>query len=81
MGQLLLMHDCPICGRRHEVNEARASVAYGRQLTCSPECEGARRRLARGAILPDCISEIGSRSQFHGNFRTGTGTLSSAGRF
>jgi hypothetical protein len=29
------------------VREARAEVAYGRQLTCSPDCEAERRRRRR----------------------------------
>jgi len=39
---------CPACGKTHAVNAARAAVAYGRQLTCSPECESLRRRRMRG---------------------------------
>ncbi len=38
---------CPICKRTHQVREARAQVAYGRQFTCSPECETERRRRQR----------------------------------
>jgi len=44
------VHRCPACQRLHTVSEARASVAYGRQLTCSPECESERRRNARAAV-------------------------------
>ena len=43
----MVVHTCPICTRRHEVREARATVAYGRQFTCSPECESERRRRRR----------------------------------
>jgi len=43
----MVLHTCPICGRSHAVREARAAVAYGRQLTCSPECESERRRRQR----------------------------------
>ena len=43
----MVSHTCPICGRRHAVREARAQVAYGRQFTCSPECESERRRRQR----------------------------------
>jgi hypothetical protein len=43
----VVLHRCPICGVRHEVRQARAEVAYGRQLTCSPECESERRRRRR----------------------------------
>lgn len=32
-------HRCPICEKRHWVNQARHSVAWGRQFTCSCECE------------------------------------------
>jgi hypothetical protein len=40
----MVTHMCPICGRIHDVRQARAEVAYGRRLTCSPECESERRR-------------------------------------
>lgn len=43
----MVSHTCPICGRNHEVREARAEVAYGGQLTCSPECESERRKRGR----------------------------------
>ena len=43
----MVLHTCPICSRRHAVREARAQVAYGRQFTCSPECESERRRRRR----------------------------------
>ncbi len=39
----MVSHRCPICGLTHQVREARAELAYGRQLTCSPECESERR--------------------------------------
>lgn len=42
-----LVHRCPVCGVLHTVRPARAEVAYGRQLACSPECEAERRRRAR----------------------------------
>lgn len=38
------LHRCPVCRQLHEVNEARHSVAYGRQLTCSCECEIRKRK-------------------------------------
>jgi hypothetical protein len=44
-----VVHRCPVCDARHEVSAARAQLAYGRQLCCGPDCEGARRRRARGA--------------------------------
>jgi hypothetical protein len=47
----VVRHTCPICTRSHAVREARASVAYGRQLTCSPECESERRRRRRNRPL------------------------------
>lgn len=37
-------HQCPICGKGHWVNAARHSVAWGKQFTCSRECEIRRRR-------------------------------------
>jgi len=40
---------CPVCDARHSVSIGRAQLAYGRQLCCSPDCEGIRRRRARGA--------------------------------
>ena len=43
----MITHTCPVCGRHHAVREARAAVAYGRQFTCSPECEAERRRRGR----------------------------------
>lgn len=36
-------HQCPICGKWHWVNQARHSVAWGRQYTCGRECEVRRR--------------------------------------
>ena len=45
-----LIHCCPICTTRHRVSAARAQMAYGRQICCSPDCEGTRRRLARGDV-------------------------------
>jgi len=42
-----LIHRCPICGTQHAVSPARAEMAYGRQLCCSPDCEAERRRRAR----------------------------------
>jgi hypothetical protein len=43
----MVSHTCPICGRAHEVREARAQLGYGRQLTCSPDCESERRKRMR----------------------------------
>jgi len=43
----MVSHTCPICGQAHEVREARAQLAYGRQLTCSPYCESERRKRMR----------------------------------
>ena len=43
----MITHSCPICNRTHEVREVRAALAYGRQLTCSPDCESERRRRMR----------------------------------
>ena len=44
----MILHTCPVCGRVHPVGEARAALAYGRQLTCSPDCESERRKRMRG---------------------------------
>jgi len=49
------LHRCPICNKAHEVSEARAEFAYGRQLSCSPECESLRRRRSRAGYGPFCI--------------------------
>ena len=43
----MVAHTCPVCRLTHQVREARAQVAYGRQFTCSPECESERRRRRR----------------------------------
>jgi hypothetical protein len=49
----MVVHTCPVCRLTHEVREARAQVAYGRQFTSSPECESERRRRRRiRATLP-----------------------------
>ena len=55
----MVLHTCPLCGRGHEVREARAQVAYGRQFTCSPECESERRRRRRyhPRALPPVFAE------------------------
>jgi len=44
-----LCHQCPVCDTVHEVTAARAQFAYGRQLSCSPDCEAERRRRSRAA--------------------------------
>lgn len=43
----MVWHTCPVCRQRHAVREARATVAHGRQLTCSPDCEAEGRRRMR----------------------------------
>jgi hypothetical protein len=43
-----LVHRCPVCNSLHAVSAARAEMAYGRQLCCSPDCEGERRRRSLG---------------------------------
>jgi hypothetical protein len=48
---------CPICSRIHEVRQARAEVAYGRHLTCSPECESERRRRRRYRPFRPLVAE------------------------
>lgn len=42
-------HLCPICGKKHFVKEARHRVAYGKQYSCSLECE-IKRRKAMGSL-------------------------------
>ncbi|MFA7242600.1 MAG: hypothetical protein WC091_21030 [Sulfuricellaceae bacterium] len=39
----LFLHCCPVCEKRHWVNQARHSVAWGGQFTCSRECEVRKR--------------------------------------
>jgi hypothetical protein len=56
----MIDHVCPICSRTHAVREARDSVAYGRQLTCSPECESVRRKRMRER--PAAAAPAGSTS-------------------
>jgi hypothetical protein len=55
----MVTHTCPICSRTHEVREVRAAFAYGRQLTCSPECESERRKRMRqrpaGELAPSTL--------------------------
>jgi hypothetical protein len=46
-GRAMVTHVCPICSLTHEVREVRAALAYGRQLTCSPDCESERRKRMR----------------------------------
>ncbi len=43
----MVPHTCPVCAQVHQVREARAQLAYGRQLTCSPDCESERRKRMR----------------------------------
>jgi len=43
----MTLHNCPVCGKAHEVTPARQSVAWGRQLSCSCACEVERRRRVR----------------------------------
>ena len=41
------IHLCPVCRKWHFVNEARQRVAYGKQYSCSSECEAKRRKAWR----------------------------------
>lgn len=43
----MVAHRCPICEKRHWVSQARHSVAWGGQFTCSNECEARRRMKMR----------------------------------
>lgn len=47
----MTIHVCPVCGKAHAVNPARQSVSWGRQLTCSCDCEAERRRQVRKQLL------------------------------
>jgi len=53
----MISHTCPICGQAHEVREARVQLAYGRQLTCSPDCESERRKRMRLDPFPQWAAE------------------------
>lgn len=41
------VHRCPVCDKKHLVNQVRHSFAYGKQLTCCCECEVQKRKLQR----------------------------------
>jgi len=43
------LHRCPVCRVEHKVSAARAQFAYGKQMTCGPDCEAERRRQVRAA--------------------------------
>jgi hypothetical protein len=63
-----LRHQCPVCSRLHYVSTVRAQFAYGRQLTCSPDCEAERRRQSRASYrrAPTPIpAEPGSHGKLH----------------
>lgn len=45
------VHSCPVCGSKHEVTRARAEMARGAQLMCSPVCEAQSRKLALAGQL------------------------------
>jgi len=38
------IHLCPVCGKKHFVNETKRQLAYGKHYTCSVECEIKRRK-------------------------------------
>ena len=68
----VLLHRCPVCRAVHKVSPARAQFAYGRQLTCSPDCEAERRRKVRAAYrrmgfhaVADCKPRTASSSPSH----------------
>lgn len=52
-------HVCPVCGKAHAVTSARQSVAWGRQLCCSCDCELERRRRVRRQLLDAYASRAG----------------------
>jgi hypothetical protein len=62
MSDVRTLFRCPACGVTHAVNAARASVAYGRQLTCSPECESAERQRMRGEVRRSRALPCGAES-------------------
>src|SRR5262245_11003481 len=58
----MVSHTCLICGRGHAVRGARAQVAYGRQFTCSPECESERRRRRRNRPMRPLVARAVKRA-------------------
>jgi len=44
----MIQHRCPVCEKRHWVNQARHNVAWGGQFTCSSECESRKRKHWKG---------------------------------
>lgn len=59
----MVNHVCPICNSTHAVREARAALAYGRQLTCSPDCESVRRKRMRERPAAPAESSAGWTSR------------------
>lgn len=58
----MVTHTCPICQRSHQVREIRAALAYGRQLTCSPDCESERRKRMRMRPAGETANRHGGRT-------------------
>jgi hypothetical protein len=50
-------HICPVCGDLHFVNPARQSVAYGKQFSCSAQCESIRRKAWRSDAMFEPMRE------------------------
>lgn len=47
------IHICPVCGTRHLINAVEHPFAYGRQLTCGPQCKHRLRQQVRQRILAE----------------------------
>jgi hypothetical protein len=47
------IHICPVCGTRHPINAVEHPFAYGRQLTCGPQCKHRLRQQVRQRILAE----------------------------
>lgn len=51
------IHFCPVCGATHKVHPILHSLAYGRQLTCSPRCKTAFPRVICWRILTNAAND------------------------
>ncbi len=47
------IHIYPVCGTRHPISVAEHPFAYGRQLTCGPQCKHRLRQQVRQRILAE----------------------------
>ena len=78
----MLNHICPVCKISHEVRAVRAAFGYGRQLTCSPDCESERRKRMRangGEEQPSGILHTWVVAKTHADFVRATDILKVGG--